>query len=74
MPRKSVGARRERGRAGRAAPPTARTIRVLVADDQPIDRIGLIRLLESQSDFKVVGEAASASEAASRCARTTAWC
>ena len=46
-----------------------RGIRVIVADDQPIDRLGLVRLLESQSDFNVVGQASTASEAAERCKR-----
>ncbi|MGH7681235.1 MAG: LuxR C-terminal-related transcriptional regulator, partial [Candidatus Eiseniibacteriota bacterium] len=46
-----------------------RGIRLVVADDQPIDRMGLVRLLESQSDFTIVGQATTATEAADRCKR-----
>jgi two-component system, NarL family, nitrate/nitrite response regulator NarL len=38
-------------------------IRVLIADDHPIFRDGLRRLLVSESDFTVVGEACDGSEA-----------
>jgi DNA-binding NarL/FixJ family response regulator len=69
MPTKVVRGRREGKRGSPEVKKTARPIRVLVADDQPIDRVGLIRLLESQPDFKIVGEAANASEAADRCRR-----
>jgi DNA-binding NarL/FixJ family response regulator len=31
--------------------------RVLVADDQPLVRVGLMKILEARSDFEVVGEA-----------------
>ncbi len=48
--------------SGRAA-----TIRIVVADDQPIDRHGLIALLRSQRDFEVVAEALNGREAADRC-------
>jgi DNA-binding NarL/FixJ family response regulator len=43
----------------------ARTIRVLVADDHMIVRSGIRHVLESESDFEVVGEAGSGSEAIS---------
>jgi DNA-binding NarL/FixJ family response regulator len=33
-------------------------IRILVADDHPIVREGLIAILDTQEDFEVVGEAA----------------
>ena len=33
------------------------SVRILIADDHTIVRQGLARLLEEQSDFKVVGEA-----------------
>ncbi len=69
MPSKRTRAPRAGSRVGPAAGRATRPIRIVVADDQPIDRIGLVRLLESQSDFKVVGEAASAPEAAERCRR-----
>lgn len=41
------------------------TIRILIADDHPIFRDGLKRLLESEREFKVVGEACDGVEAVS---------
>jgi DNA-binding NarL/FixJ family response regulator len=38
-------------------------IRILIADDHPVVRTGLYGMLASQSDFEVVGEAASGVEA-----------
>ncbi len=38
-------------------------IRILVADDHPVVREGLIAILNTQSDFAVVGEASSGKEA-----------
>jgi DNA-binding NarL/FixJ family response regulator len=43
------------------APPTR--IRVAVADDHPVVRDGLVAMLETQSDFTVVGQAATGIEA-----------
>lgn len=40
-----------------------RTIRTVIADDHPIFRDGLRRLLESEGDLKVVGEASDGAEA-----------
>jgi len=40
-----------------------RPIRILIADDHPIFRDGLRRLLESEADMKVVGEACDGFEA-----------
>jgi DNA-binding NarL/FixJ family response regulator len=37
--------------------------RVLVADDQPLVRVGLTKILEARSDFEVVGEAADGAQA-----------
>lgn len=37
-------------------------IRILVADDHPVVRDGLVAILSTQPDFEVVGEAASGSE------------
>jgi two-component system, NarL family, response regulator LiaR len=37
-------------------------IRILVADDHPVVRDGLVAMLSLQADFEVVGEAASGSE------------
>jgi DNA-binding NarL/FixJ family response regulator len=42
------------------------TVRVLLADDQPLARAGLRALLESCDDIEVVGEAASGAEAVER--------
>lgn len=41
----------------------AQGVRILIADDHPIFRDGLKRLLESERDFKVVGEACDGVEA-----------
>src|SRR5260370_36593959 len=38
-------------------------IRIVIADDHPIFRDGLRRLLESEADMKVVGEACDGNEA-----------
>jgi two-component system nitrate/nitrite response regulator NarL len=40
-----------------------RPIRILIADDHPIFRDGLRRLLETRAEFQVVGEAADGAEA-----------
>jgi two-component system, NarL family, nitrate/nitrite response regulator NarL len=41
----------------------ARVIRIVIADDHPIVRDGLRRLLETEKDFAVVGQAADGREA-----------
>lgn len=41
----------------------AEIIHILVADDHPIVREGLVAILSTQADFEVVGEAATGSEA-----------
>ena len=41
-------------------------IRVLVADDHPVVRQGLITMLELEDDIEVVGRAADGEEAVSR--------
>jgi two-component system, NarL family, response regulator DevR len=43
--------------------PTARAIRVFLLDDHEIVRRGVRRLIETEDDLRVVGEAASAAEA-----------
>ncbi len=45
------------------APTSTRIIRILIADDHEVVRIGLAALLERQEGFHVVGEAASGDEA-----------
>lgn len=42
-------------------------IRVIVADQNALDRGGIVRLLDSQRDMEVVGEAASVDEAVEQC-------
>ena len=42
------------------------TVRVLVVDDHPIVRGGLVALLQGQPDVEVVGEASNGAEAISR--------
>jgi two-component system nitrate/nitrite response regulator NarL len=46
-----------------ARPQTATTIRVLIADGQPLFRDGIRKVLETQADFTVVGEAADGVDA-----------
>jgi len=52
-----------RGRSNRG------TIRILVADDQAMDRRGMVALLDSQPGFEVVAEAGTVAEAAKACRR-----
>jgi two-component system nitrate/nitrite response regulator NarL len=42
---------------------TAQSVRILVADDHPIFRDGLRKLLEAEKDFEVIGEASDGGEA-----------
>lgn len=53
------GRRPSRGVTGTSLP----TIRILVAEDQAIDRAGMIAILRSQPDFAIAGEVSSAEEA-----------
>ena len=41
----------------------AQPVRLVIADDHPIFRDGLRRLLEAESDLKVLGEASDGAEA-----------
>ena len=41
----------------------AQTVRLVIADDHPIFRDGLRRLLEAEADLKVLGEASDGAEA-----------
>ncbi|TAM82759.1 MAG: response regulator transcription factor [Acidobacteria bacterium] len=42
---------------------TAQSVRIVIADDHPIFRDGLRKLLEAEQDFKVIGEASDGGEA-----------
>ena len=55
-----------RSASGRTGGPPP-SIRLLVADDQAIDRTGLVGMLRTQPDFTVVGEAATTDEAIHAC-------
>jgi DNA-binding NarL/FixJ family response regulator len=46
-------------------------IRILVADDHPVVRDGLVAMLSTQPDFLVIGEAATGMEAVDRVAELT---
>jgi DNA-binding NarL/FixJ family response regulator len=39
------------------------TINILIADDHPVVRDGLVAILTTQTDFEVVGEAGNGTEA-----------
>jgi DNA-binding NarL/FixJ family response regulator len=54
-------------RGRKSAPRAAAKIRILIADDQPIDRKGLTALLQSVRDFEVIAESSQAEDAARRC-------
>src|SRR5829696_10033649 len=45
--------------------PAPRAIRIVVADDHPVVREGLVAMLHAEPEFEVVGEAASGAEAVS---------
>jgi DNA-binding NarL/FixJ family response regulator len=45
------------------------TIRILVADDHPVVRDGLVAVLSTQPDFQVVGEASTGAQAVERAAQ-----
>src|ERR1700690_818875 len=38
-------------------------VRIVLADDHPLYRVGLLRLLEAEPDWKVLGEASDGAEA-----------
>jgi DNA-binding NarL/FixJ family response regulator len=46
--------------------PTNGPIRILIADDHPVVRDGLVAMLSTQSDFQVIGEAATGQETVNR--------
>ena len=45
------------------------TLRLLVVDDHPVVRMGLVAMLSEHEDFEVVGEAADGAEAVVLAAR-----
>ncbi|HEX5029969.1 MAG TPA: response regulator transcription factor [Candidatus Eisenbacteria bacterium] len=55
----------------RRAPSASPVIRILIADNHSIDRAGLVAMLASQGDFKIVGEAATTDEAIDRLKHVT---
>jgi len=57
-----------RALGGVLAPSQSRPIRVLIADDHEIVRVGITRLLESSDRIEVVGVACDGEEAVDRCA------
>lgn len=52
------------------ATPAAAPLRLVVVDDHPVFRLGMVALLSSLDGIEVVGEAADADEAVERCAAT----
>lgn len=44
-----------------------RRVRIVVADDYPMDRAGMVSILRMQPDFEIVGETASVREAGAMC-------
>jgi DNA-binding NarL/FixJ family response regulator len=55
-----------------AAKPSARTrsaarVRIVVADHQAIDRAGIVRLLEGEADFEIVGETTTVEDSIAQC-------
>lgn len=44
-----------------------RRVRIVLADDYPMDRAGMVSILRSQPDFEIVGEATSVREAGAMC-------
>src|SRR5512143_3422587 len=47
------------------------SIHILIADDHPVVRDGLLAMLSTQPDFQVVGEAVNGAEAVQLAARLT---
>ena len=63
--------RRRSSTTSKAATPKPSKIRILVADNHPMDRAGLVAMLRTEPDFDVVGEAADVDEAADRCRKSS---
>ena len=70
--RRKAEAKRKAKPKRKVAPPArkrtpARRVRIVIADDLPMDRAGMAAILGSQPDFEVVGEVSSVREAATMC-------
>jgi DNA-binding NarL/FixJ family response regulator len=48
-------------------------IRILVADDHPVVRDGLVAMLGTQADFQVVAEASTGQEAVEKASCCSIW-
>jgi DNA-binding NarL/FixJ family response regulator len=59
-------AKRKVAASGRKAV-SMRRVRIVIADDLPMDRAGMVSILRSQPDFEIAGEASSVREAAAMC-------
>lgn len=67
-PSRSNGGRARTNGAPHPAPRTRGRVRIVVADDQALDRMSMVALLRTQRDFDVVGEATTSTEAVARAA------
>lgn len=68
MAKRGSASLKRRGKVGRpGANLPGRRVRLVVADSQTIDRGGLVRLLEGEWGFEVVGECANVEEAIDQC-------
>lgn len=69
--RKTAAKPKTKRRIATAAPvkkaQSMRRVRIILADDYPMDRAGMVSILRSQPDFEIVGEASSVREAGAMC-------
>jgi DNA-binding NarL/FixJ family response regulator len=64
VPAKSINSQRHpKAAGGSLRPPATRRIRVLLADDHPVVRRGVVACLEQHAHLQIVGEAADGQEA-----------
>src|SRR6185503_968861 len=64
-PRRSETSRARSGRGD--VPASAARVRIVVADNQAMDRAGIVGLLETVESFEIVGEAATVEDSIERC-------